>query len=294
MDTADIEALDSYLLRLAWQHGTTVRELIRVTAANVDANSVDRVSIVNRGLTVLVRPELQPALLVQQLQVSAPVYAALLPRMTFQCLQKAFDLPSKALATTFKWCACCFHQHLVDGTPPYLRLLWHFEDVDYCHQHRVKLQRVCGECGARQDRKSVRGELHKCVICAESLAKNGKERPLDSWRHDDQDLIDLVCSIAKGEFSAAIPGAVRKSINSLFDEAWKMEQEREFWQLIPRNECIAVVECRMPITFEMVRRYSKTFQISLADLLLGKTPRTKQLSAFESAQQTTKRRRGFL
>lgn len=45
-----------------------------------------------------------------------------------------------------KWCPHCYSQDLLDGWPPYDRLLWSVDLATFCPVHQVRLESVCRHC----------------------------------------------------------------------------------------------------------------------------------------------------
>ncbi|MEL7024217.1 MAG: hypothetical protein AAGL69_10755 [Pseudomonadota bacterium] len=88
---------------------------------------------------------------------------------------------------------------------------------------------------------------------------------LDDYR-DLRELTEFVSSHADIVFE---DGAARRLLQAIFDEVWHLEEEREFWKVLPKEQSLMISYSDKKLTMKMLRRIAFRLGISLPGLLAG-------------------------
>ena len=267
--TRSIEALSSYICRLATIHGTKPGELLTHLAHGTD-NSLRLL----RGLraqtySALVRPNTTTEAVVKLIARGHAESHQNLERGTFLHLRQALARAQGTYSNQIRWCPGCFHEQLLDQGHAYLKLSWFLVAVSVCDIHRIALRDCCPHCG--HEPKPWRGwaSFEQCPHCEGrlDLITSSDTKILDP-EPAACDLVDLVGEIACATqpFPA---GEANRYIAHRLEEAWRQEREQELWKKLPRDECLRYQVDGEPITLAVARRLAYRLEIPIADLLRG-------------------------
>ena len=58
-------------------------------------------------------------------------------------------------------------------------------------------------------------------------------------------------------------------LEKIFEKVWQLNDEREFWKLLPKDESLAIITMNKPITVKKLRRVAYRLGISFPGLLAG-------------------------
>lgn len=267
--TEDVEALPSYLCRLAWVHGVTpgilVRHLVRGTADEVAVTA----ALHTNQLAALVRPNATSTTFVRLLAGSGSESLYVLRRSTFDFLAPALARTPRGFAPHFRWCPACFREQLLQTGIVFFKLIWFFRAVEACALHHIRLRDTCPHCGCAPKPQKGWGAFEICPGCARRL---DVVTPSDVLVIDHEaeapDLVSLVGEIAvAGEpFPAS---AANHFIAGLFDEAWRAGKEGDLWSKLPRDDCLRYCDSSEPITLLVARRLAFLLEVPIAELLRG-------------------------
>jgi len=274
LGTEQVESFSSYLARLAAVHGVSlsllfksIHEANRKSSEPCDPNATT--SAMPWKTAALVRPTKNTKDIVQL--VSHFTGCTDIRGTTFLALEelnyRSVDLFSNAV----RWCPCCLQDDIDKGMPAYYRLLWSCKEVDYCHIHNLRLQKKCPSCKSKQNGTARRFDLASCKRCRKSLIHNPEPMESDSLSRDVcfRDLISLVCAVSSEPDLKYQPMASVKLLESIFDKVWSLNDEMEFWKLLPKDESLRMVLMKKPITVKKLRRVAYRLGISFPGLLAG-------------------------
>ena len=267
--TRSIEALPSYLCRLAAMHGTKLGELLTHVAHGTDDSSRLMHGLRAQTFSALVRPTTPTESVVDLLARGKAESRQNLERGTFLHLRKALARAQGTYSKQLRWCPGCFHEQLLDHGHAYLKLSWFLVAVSACDIHRIVLRDGCPHCG--HNPKPWRGwaSFEQCPYCDGrlDLITSSDNRVLDP-EPVASDLIDLVGEVA----CSTEPFPAREAnryIAHRFEESWRQEREQELWKKLPRDECLRYQVDGEPITLAVARRLAYRLEIPIADLLRG-------------------------
>ena len=262
----EIESLPSYLQRLAACHGVTVGRLFRELRYHAnDTSKRPRVG----SLAALVRPNDRTASCLQILQngiVSEGIRSS-----TFLALRGTFhSTPRNTFARQIRWCPKCLESDRKYGEP-YLRLAWSLSDYRNCRHHGMPLIDACPQCGAHQNSTRLFVEFDRCRSCSADLAR------VPPWHRFlrncdlnvyDADLLEIVREISRNPDLDYARSAASGVLELLFNRVWALQDERRFWELVPRDESIHAC-CGGQLSLPLARRLAYRLNVSLHGLLSG-------------------------
>lgn len=273
--TGDIEALPSYLSRLAAEHGVTPGGLFlyllngyeggvalgRALAAQPFAASVRPNTTTERAIDVLTRGRCETG---DQLR-----------RATFLFLSPALARSQNTYSRHLRWCPGCLYEQSLAGSEPYIKLVWLLDGVRACHIHRVVLRDICPHCKRHPRPWSGWPSFAQCPHCHGALDRVSQGDRVDlAPEASAPDLASLVEAIANRTlpFSA---GAVNRYVDRVFDEAWASQRELVLWEKLPRDECLRYSSLDEPITLAIARRIAFRLEVSILELLDPDHPTTR-------------------
>jgi DNA-binding phage protein len=207
--TDHVEALSSYVVRLARAHSVSPRRLIREEFVRAGqgsrARSAARQSNDIRTMNGLDHyAETFAALVAELTAVPAVRYLTLLPLGNL--LPR---LGAGLLARQPRWCPECLSQMNDDGTEVYRPLVWSMNVYTRCHRHRRSLVSACPHCGRQQPFIPRFPDLFHCAHCNRSLlggdisngSSNGSSREewVASWLAELVTLLPALDGIALRE-----------------------------------------------------------------------------------------------
>lgn len=276
LGTQDVEALSSYIHRLAIAHGVSAWQLLKQILARYRLGAPETIeatsSIDSSGdMNVYIRPNLATAQLVKIL--SQATRDESLRCGTFLALSDALDRSAGTFAPRMRWCPACMGEFQASKDGGYFKLVWQLEAVTHCPTHRTRLLNQCGACGSHQSSRRMRRDCTSCGTCGSPLSTRPKSQhswePLESWKHVGTDLVGLVASIAENPRLAYPADGVRNVLSAIFDRAWANGEEEKLWELVPKNECIGIVEGHQAVSLTTARRIAFRLGMRLPDLLAG-------------------------
>lgn len=273
-ETDEVESLTSYVIRLAKAHGVTVGRLLDELKSeysreypNWQDNCVTKAD--PAGLVEFVRPVDSAAEILAIVEHFTGVSG--LRATTFQALREACYRSVGLFHNHVRWCPECLREDHELGLTPYLRLYWSLKEIKHCHKHGVPLITRCASCYRRQNSTNRRGGIHRCHKCRATLFEQNKHEELisgselDDYR-DLRELTEFVSSHADIVFE---DGAARRLLQAIFDEVWHLEEEREFWKVLPKEQSLMISYSDKKLTMKMLRRIAFRLGISLPGLLAG-------------------------
>ena len=280
--TPEVESFSSFLLRLATLHALSPNELLSVLQSRfgVDYNRVDervRSDFVIPRLAHLVRPTEFSKLLVELVQMATGVTC--LRETTLLALGRDFGRQKAVFRNDLAWCPLCLEEQHKAGQSAHLHLVWSFQDYEYCHAHQCEVIDRCPNCNAKQNTLRLRHSIGRCTVCGHSLVAAGVVMVNQRKSHDyADDLIGVVAGIGQNPTSELSQELARKCVDELFSEVWRREEERILWQMLPRDECIAIVTGDKELTLPILRRVAYRLGVDLYQILSGRLePITKAL-----------------
>ena len=278
-----VESLPSFFIRLASVHALSPNELRSLILNRYagDAGCKDemvRPQYAIPSLSQLVRPTEFTGKFVADLQ-SVGDFGEL-STTTLLALGKRFGRQRGVFRDNLSWCPECFREQLASGQNAHLYLLWGFRDYGICHLHGCQILQRCPTCDSKQNSLKMRGELHICVQCGDNLASVGAIPPGSGQEGVYvKDLVDLASGISAEPGRVLSQESARKCVDMLFDEVWRREEEKQLWEMIPRDECISIVCGDKDLTLPVLRRIAYRLGVSLYQLLCGRLePVTRALN----------------
>lgn len=270
--TRDIEALPSYLSRLAAAHGVTPGGLFLYLLNGYEGGVSLSKALGAQPFSASVRPNLTAERAIEVLSLGRCEEGEQLRRATFLHLSPALARSQKAYTKRLRWCPGCLYEQCLANKPSYLKLCWFLEDVKACDVHRVVLRDACPHCKKVPRPWSGWPDFSRCQRC------NGRLDVVSSCDHVEldpgacaPDLIQLVGGIAvrSTPFSA---GVVNRYVDRVFDEAWASEREMALWEKLPRDDCLRYSLPDEPITLAVARKIAFRLEVPILEMLDSDLP----------------------
>jgi len=191
--TVDVEALGSYVTRLARVHCISAGLLLSLLAKKYSPSDpaprrLFSISASTTGLATFVRPTLSTARLVEMLTKATG-------REELRCgtFLAISDYPRlhEFFARTFRWCPDCVAQWHSNEEVAYFKLMWHVRSVTKCGTHDRFLRMKCEACGSEQKFSVPARRSGDCCKCGSPLVAKEKDSlsPYDRWSSDDPKVI---------------------------------------------------------------------------------------------------------
>lgn len=268
----DVEALSSYIYRLAIAHGVSAWTLLHHARAWYCARSptATRTLAMLRNspdLAILVRPNELTLSVVDMLGYTCgndSLFSA-----TFLALKDALDRCVGTFSKNVRWCRGCMSDFIAAGDPGYYKLSWHLSDVSHCAIHRLPLVDRCSKCESLQRGTRRVVSCTACFSCGAPLSEGPKQKARPSWSHEGDDLFHLVGAIGVNPKLRFAKEGVRKVLAAIFDQVWARGEELRFYSMIPRDECLMIIDGDIPISLTTARKLAFRLGIPLVDLLSG-------------------------
>lgn len=215
LGTEDVEALDSYILRLATEHGVTEYQFHRLLANWWNGirsakqyelgRHVGYISKVGYGKDV--------DTLVQALERGTGQEG--LSSLTLSAFRDVCGTHVGCQSNhVHYWCPACIKDQIQESSPIYEKLAWRLKAISRCRSHKLALQCECPWCGRHQLRHV--DTWPNCSECGQSLiAKEHLWRPSFCPSDGESDMLDVIA------YCAANPGTV-----------FQRDAARHFWELI--------------------------------------------------------------
>lgn len=274
LGTQDVESLPSYLYRCAHYHHVSVGKLLLFMVDNYRRKYPDRPVVKtlasNPGkIGVFARPNLVSRDLVSMLAdfSGRPEVRA----TSFVPIMDSIVRSAGVYSAHMRWCPECMAEWESKGDDGYYKLLWLLNPITHCPSHKVKLEEKCPHCGSYQTGFGYRKMPRVCNECEGSLAASPDDSAMiqGSSMAVGADLVRLVEYISMNPLTEFPRDAIQGVIASEFDKAWNSGSEDEFWQIIPKNDCIGIAEGVTQVTLAKARTLAYRLGVELYDLLLG-------------------------
>jgi hypothetical protein len=264
--TSDVEALGSYILRLAHLLAATPGLLLTLAIHRIDP-SKSALELLRSPICALLRPRESTRLVVSAISEAMGQPDGLFESMTFLATSDALQHPKGSFSPRLRWCPACFEEFEARELPIYYKLIWQLSETKTCEIHNLRLRDRCGGCGASQDSFDSRNSFLHCIRCSHDLRQiYSTDRLVSKGNHD---AIDLVDSIARSPGIRFPDGGVAEFVREVFDFAWANEEEAKLYRLIPRDECLRIASGDVPITLRVAARIAHRLRVPLVDLLAG-------------------------
>lgn len=264
--TARVEALSSYVMRLAHLHSVSTALLIQ-HVCEAGGGSLPTSAILAGPISAIIRPNATTEGLVQALAVTGRELAEDLECLTMLAVNDALHRGMKTYSQHLRWCPGCLGEQVQAGIPGYFQLAWQISLQGTCSDHGMRLRDRCPHCNDRQDGYRLREDLSRCVKC------NGRlDVIFTSDLSTEPSLRDITNLI---EHTAQTPGlrfpadSISRVVRTLLDEAWARNGEEELYRILRRDDCIRFADPAEPITLLSALRLSHRLQVPLVALLRG-------------------------
>jgi len=213
--TSDIEAMDSYLLRLAREHGVSEYQFHSILAFWWNETKAPHEHPLGRHIAYIqkVGHGRDIDTLIQALERGTGQ-----PGLASLTLSAFRDISGVHVGSFIKrvrcWCPACLRDQQRDGGVTYEKLLWRLQVITRCRVHQIALEDLCPACKSHQPRHV--DTWPRCSNCNADLTAAEK-----TWRHattpggGEADMIDIV------GYCALHP-------NVIFHE----DAARRFWRLV--------------------------------------------------------------
>lgn len=280
--THAIEALPSYLTRLAASHGVTTGGLFDHLLNSYEGGAVANAALGSQPLAASVRPNATTERTIEVLAKASCGTVENLRQSTFLHLTPALARSRRSFSRRLRWCPGCLYEQAVAGVVPYLKLSWFFEDVKACDLHHILLRDTCPQCKRHPATGRWWPTFTACPLCEGRLdAVHASDRIDRDSEACGPDLISLVANIATR--TEPFPtGSVNRYVDQVFDAAWASEREVELWNKLPRDECLRYSKIDEPITLPIARRIAYRLEVPIVELLSGCSPKIQSFG-FASA-----------
>lgn len=281
--TSDVESLPSYLHRMALEHGLFVGEFIRYLYSYApELGGCDYVKPPS-----YLKPEAfisgnsTNSLICRYLEVATGSQIADSPYLV---LGRVLVSSAGEIHPGFRWCPECFREMEVAETPRYFKLIWHMSAVSACPLHRTPLVDRCIQCGCDQTTYRKQSSLGVCQDCETPLSRREVSATdiVGSWMDIGNDLIELFRDFYEQGQKDLPKDGLEQSVNQLLDYYWTREREDEFYELLDRDELLAVVHGQKHLSLKSVRRLAYRLGISIYELLSGNAHQTSAVTESES------------
>lgn len=215
LNTGEVEALDSYLLRLATEHGISEYQFHRVLAYWWNHTKPDHEQALGRHVAYITKVGHGKDIDVLVRAIERGTGFSGLSGMTLSAFRDVSGTHVGDIVRKIRqWCPACLREWEAAGAPMYEKLLWRLDPITRCNHHEVALDDRCPACGIYQLRHE--DTWPKCFSCGTHLASNARR-----WRmarratEGESDLIQIV------EYCASHP-----------DMTFDGNAAQDFWQLI--------------------------------------------------------------
>lgn len=262
VEEGDVEALPSYLLRLAQEHSVSMPGLIAlVTRQSCQHVREDNY---NFGKSVRAWIELSPNAI-----KLTPTIQALTEQPVLAGTTRVFGAHKTNISTYFRWCPICLSDMLESYSITYFKLIWQLLDVANCHIHNVELFSKCHHCGAHQNMHLRAKPLHFCQACGKSLCDKYVYRYLKSERGNSElDIYLLFKYLALNKYKLIEQELAETSCKDLL-EIYGSLQLRPSGTKIRCSTLIDILGSLNLSNLRALRIVAKEYQVPLYSLVAG-------------------------
>lgn len=192
-NTSDIEALDSYLDRLAAAHGIVLSSFCRLLDDWWEREKP--VGEPSLGHYVAHIPKCGFGRDVEQLVkvLEAGTGFRGLASMTLLAFREVSGRHvGEIIRHVHHWCPACMNEWDRDGSAAYEKLLWRLKPISRCPIHKIRLENRCPHCGGGQTRR-VDHPWFRCSQCFRSLCSDSHLWTISSAPSPgERDLVDVL------------------------------------------------------------------------------------------------------
>jgi hypothetical protein len=267
LGTEDIEALDSYVLRLATEHGVSECQFHRLLAWWWNQAKSDDQPSLGRHVTYVSKIGYGRDVdaLVQALEQGTGMTG--LSSLTLAAFRDVCGVHVGSFGRgVHYWCPACLREQMRQGLPIYEKLAWRLKVISRCTTHKIALESSCPWCKRNQLRHV--DTWPQCSACGKSLV--GSEhlwRPALRPPDGETDVLEII------KYCADHPGTV-----------FNRDAARKFWKLMREDKALG---CHPGYEYFHLRpdptrtlipvllRFAREFNIPLLSILLN----PKQASA---------------
>jgi hypothetical protein len=273
--TGDIEALSSYLLRIASVHSVASGTLATMILDRFSfSDAIVRRSAFNVSGESFIRPNAASMTMVRATSAAIGYRPERLECTTFLATIDALQRSQSVFSHQLRWCPACFRECIDQDRPAYFKLKWQVRFVECCDIHHIRLRTSCPNCGASQGGGRLRDSLHDCVRCKVGLHGGSKRGDLVTNLFDQ--LGELVSHIASHPGYRFPKAGVARVVGGLLHDAWKDEREAELFRTLHRDECVRFANEAEAVTLQSALRIAFRLHIPLVSLLEGKIEGTNR------------------
>ncbi|MBN8886830.1 MAG: TniQ family protein [Rudaea sp.] len=272
--TSHVEALSSYLLRLARVHAiTSGKFLSSIVERYCWPDAPRRAGILQSRISTLIRPNDTTQLILESLASGLSVPVPDIEQTTFLALGSALCRPMKAFSSCLRWCPACLSEQMRNCGEPYFELAWQVLTVETCEVHGVCLHDHCGSCGRIQDGYLARRSLAECIHCKARLDKTTlSDISRDFYAENIRSVVGYIATHPGIRFPQH---GVSDVLRRLLDEPWE-DCSEEVLYILPRDACVRFADPTEPLTLISALRIAFWLNVPLVDLLLGRLQGTNK------------------
>jgi len=272
--TPSVEALSSYVVRLATAHSTTVGNLLTAISVRFMPESDKWLhSAVTAKVAALVRPNETTATLVRLLHKATGRPMDELASMTLLSLRLAMGRSQKTFTTHLRWCSYCLRDQMEINCLVFLKLIWQLLDVKTCELHHIDLTDACTQCGRHQDSYAKWESINTCIHCKASLSEVDRSGHLSSsWQASAPEIRRLVRFIAENAGVSFPKDGLQRAARELYGDACRQGRWKALARSLPPGIYPEITHDRIAVvTLRTAVRLSEAVGIALEDLLMGHT-----------------------
>jgi hypothetical protein len=269
----EIEALSSYVIRLSIAHGATIGMLMSYLSPSdtLEGEAWWR-SLCSSRTATYIRPNATNEKFVGLLGAASTVPDGVLRSMTFLSLHSVIARSMNAFSEHARWCRYCLMEWKRSFQTPYLKLIWHLNEVEVCPIHRCELSNTCATCGRFQDGRGAWSAIDECCYCGAFLGGGTHAGPIvPSWSPHMPELLELVTIIGSAQDHDLRKDGIRRVVEWFCAESIDLSQWLMLADPIVRNHLrILAYNPEKTFTLQAAIEICRVLNIRLRDLLEGR------------------------
>jgi hypothetical protein len=219
LGTEDIEALDSYILRLATEHGVTEYQFHRLLAWWWNSVRPEEQGDLGRhvGYASKIGYGKDIDTLIHALEKGTGQVG--LSSLTLSAFRDICGTHVGCQSHHVRhWCPACLRDQIKEDLPVYEKLAWRLSTISRCRTHKLALEGMCPWCGQNQLRHL--DTWPSCSACGKSLiAKEHLWRPSLHPSDGESDMLEVIAHCAEH------PGTI-----------FHRDAARQFWKLVREDK----------------------------------------------------------
>ena len=266
--TEHIEALSSYLTRLAEVHTVSVGVLLKYLRASGGRNLAMLVQG-HEAFATCIRPKPLIAELLTLLEAALDLDHGALEASTFLALEKCFGRSEANYAINIRWCTACFREQVKSGRPVYFKVVWQLNQVHRCHVHGVRLRQSCPNCGHFPfGYLNTYLPRNRCGCCHWILDETVPADIVPAQAMDTE-IYALIQYIASNPGVRFPGGGVSKVVTTLLEEAKNTGTEKALYRILPRQDCLDFAKARTNVSMLSTLQIAYRLRLPLVAVLQG-------------------------